>query len=125
MWTSSTECNDITKLRVGHINQPYHRRCTDDNSTRPTNAIDGADDIDDMKHNASDIFLGNTSTNKGYKTDYQSTVSITYPADFNGTTDNNIKMIRVSISDADGNIVTRLDTFSSNIGEIDYYKRTF
>jgi len=125
VWSSNTDCNNITKLRVGHINQPYHRRCRDDNILRPTTTIDAEDDIDDLAHGSSDIYIGDATTNKGYKQSYTSSISITHPADFNGTTDSNIKKITVTISDSSGNIVTKLDTFSSNIGEIDYLKRTF
>ncbi|WP_455757719.1 prepilin-type N-terminal cleavage/methylation domain-containing protein [Sulfurimonas sp.] len=124
VWTSTTDCDNDTKLRPGHINQPYHRRCTDDNSTRPSDIVDGADDLDDMEHTVSDIFIGNATTNKGYKTDYQSTISVDQNASFGGANDTNIKRVRVVISNTGVNIV-QLDTFSCNIGEIDYLKRTF
>ena len=131
IWTSSTDCNNTTKRRPGHINQAYHRRCADDNTTRPSTTM-GLDigespgnknDIDDAVHSSVSALEGSSSAT-GYKVSYNSSVTVTSPSSFGGTSDANIKKITVTISDADGNI-TQLSTFSSNIGEIDYYKRSY
>lgn len=131
IWTSNTDCDPNTKLRPGHVNEPMHRRCLDNNVTRPSAlGSDSADldDIDDnIKSTASTIFLGTAGTKTGYKQDYNSTVDVVYD-DFDPdptfTSNNNIKKVTVTISDADG-VVTVLRAFSANIGEIDYNKRSY
>jgi len=130
VWTANNDCDTNTKLRTGHINQPYHRRCRDDDTARPTLQANfgpeagDLDDLDDLQHGASTIYIGDATTNKGYKENYNSSIIVTSPADLNGTLDVDIKRIRIIISNAGENVV-QLDTFSCNIGEIDYYKRTY
>ena len=49
VWTSSTDCNETTKLRPGHIDQPYHRRCIDNASLRPSSVLTSeSGDLDDL-----------------------------------------------------------------------------
>lgn len=130
-WDS--DCNSSTKLRPGHINQPYHRRCTDA-TTGPTTSFglevsDGGtpDDLDDVSQDPHSIFVNPGGSATGYKNTYDSEFSITY-ADFGDVVagDKSIKRISVTISDSStGDTVTSLSTFSSNIGEIDYYKRSY
>ena len=120
------DCNASTQLRPGHINQMYHRRCLDSNSTlaHDSNASIGTKDVfdlNDAEHGTQDIFIDNngstaTANQTGYKEIYTSEINVTLAAD------NNIKDITVSVSDADGNI-TVLKAKSANVGEIDYYKK--
>lgn len=133
---SNGDCNTTTKLKSGHINQPLHRRCLDNDAIRPTTTlglegaetISNANDIDDAIQATHITIYTDPSDGKssGYKKDYNSDVNVAY-ANF-GTVvaaDKNMKKITVTISDASGNAVTLLNTYSANIGEIDYYKRSY
>lgn len=152
IWTSATDCNDTTKLRPGHIFQPYHRRCLNNKDIRPTDEVDFAnnldneddenssnpdddDDLDDIIKSASTIYDGDPATATGYKLDYNSELNVTY-AGFTGevsddatkeedSSTKNIKKIVIRISNKDGNLITTLSTYSANIGEVDYVKREF
>lgn len=113
----SGDCDASTRLRPGHINQPYHRRCLDSNITGAADVdITGDVSLDEMAQVNQALFLNPTPLAAGYKNSYTSDISVTR----NG----NIKTIVSTIKDA-GNTVTVLRTQSANIGEIDYYKRTF
>lgn len=133
VWDSPTDCSTTTQLRPGHIAQPYHRRCADANATRPTAAfafgpeLSDLDDLDDVNTTDHDIYINPTASLAGYKKIYNSAFSIAYVNfDPNYNANMNIKRIRVTIKDTDSNqTITELNTFSSNIGEIDYYKRTY
>ena len=135
VWSTANDCNNSTKLRPGHIAQPKHRRCTGSNALNPTleasfgpeGDLDDLDDIDQAPHV---IFVnpGGTveGTNSGYKKIYNSELDVSF-AKFDPDYDphnNNIKKITVTISEGT-NPITQLTTFSSNIGEIDYYKRSY
>ncbi|MCX6077810.1 MAG: hypothetical protein NTW78_13115 [Campylobacterales bacterium] len=128
VWTNATDCNSTTKLRAGHINQPLHRKCIDNEVLRPTIAIDGTlNDIDDtIKTTPVSIFTEVSGTSSGYKKEYSSSISVEY-ADFGATTaaSQNMKKVTVSITDSDAKVITLLKTYSANIGEIDYYKRSY
>lgn len=128
IWIDDTDCDNDTKLRIGHINQELHRRCNDNNSTRPTHTkeVETPDDLDDIADSSDKSLVIGDITSSGYKDSYSSKLTVTRDADF-GETDNNpnIKMIRVEVKNSAGSLVTRLDTYSCNIGEIDYYKRDY
>jgi len=111
------DCNETTKLRFGHIAQPYHRRCLDNLATQPFNQKGGVVfDINDATHDWDDIFVNDTTDASGYKQTYQSKVT----SDLDG----NVKKITITVRDEKGDIITVLHSQSANIGEIDYYKRT-
>jgi len=115
------DCNSTTNLRLGHINQPYHRRCLDNNETIAFNLQGGAvSDLNDAAHGSQSIFLNQTPTASGYKDDYNSTLSVSVSA-----ADANVKDINVTVTNTAGKVVTILKAKSANIGEIDYYRRTF
>ena len=136
--SAANDCNSTTNLRVGHINQPKHRVCLNNLTIRPTAAanfgldagelvVADYDDIDDKHGISTSIFIGGApATASGYKSDYKKSISVTYarfdPAIDNGT---NIKKIEATITDANGNRIVLLRTYSANIGEIDYHKRTY
>ena len=130
----NSDCNDTTRLRVGHINQPLHRRCLDSNATNPSLTLgsDGGDrdDIDDNIVSNEAIFIaesGNVASAEGYKKNYNKTINVEY-TNFGVTTaaSKNIKKITVTISDTEDNTtITKLSTYSANIGEVDYYKRSY
>ena len=124
IWLSDSDCNDTTKLRPGHINQALHRRCRDDKTIRPTYTSDTNDnDLDDQNKTDEQLFSDSASSN-AYKKDYTLDVKIDDNATFGGSADENIKKISVAIK-SDAKVVTKLETFSSNIGEIDFYHRSY
>ena len=132
VWISDTDCDNDTKLRVGHIAQKLHRRCNDDNTTRPTYASDSTlNDVDDTNKSDEALFIstGDTTSASGYKKDYLIDVNITKDTDFSGSDSAdikaNIKQIKVTIKDTSGEIITVLYSYACNIGEIDYHKRVF
>jgi len=113
------------RLRPGHIAQPLHRRCLDSNTTPIANESDATfPNINNAAHSGGlDIFDNPIAEDSGYKETYKSDVSVAN-VDENGTTNDNIKKITVTVSNAEGNI-TSLSTYSANIGEFDYFKRMF
>ena len=107
----------------GHINQPLHRRCLDNNGTTPVGVVAGVTSLDSSA-GASSIFLS-SNTADGYKDNYTSTVVVTRGVNFGLILNNqNIKSIVSTISNTSGTIAV-LRTYSANIGEVDYYKRTY
>jgi len=139
IWTSAHDCNSSTKLRPGHIMEQQHRRCLDSNFSliQPTavlgmevNDAGVYDDIDDFNNVSTHIFINNTggsiTSAQGYKEDYTMDINVSYAA-FDTTTaaSKNMKKIDITIKDSDNNITTKLHTYSANIGEVDYYKRSF
>ncbi len=117
------DCNATTKLRPGHINQPFHRRCIEDTTiTIPNNTTGNADfnTLNDFVHTAQSLFIGDAMGTAGYKNmNYTSTLTITPLA-----TDTNIKVLTATIKEGT-NIITVLKTEAANVGEPQYYKRTF
>ena len=110
------------RLRPGHIAQPFHRRCVDGLNVIPLNDSNATYPNLNNAHDVASkvMFTDNDTEVTGYKKTYRSLVSVTQDA-----TDPNIKRIDINITDSDGDLVTRLRMQSANIGEIDYYKRTF
>ncbi len=122
---------DSNRLRPGHINQSYHRKCLDSNTTTAADIndsvyknLDNAEHLDNAGNSVyEDIFLDTTgattaSSASGYKTIYQSKVDV-------NRNDNN-KTITIYIKPkgvADNDFIVKLKLISTNIGEIDYYKR--
>ncbi|MDQ1264604.1 MAG: hypothetical protein QG559_1605 [Campylobacterota bacterium] len=117
-----SDCN--AGLRIGHINQPYHRRCLDSNATGGVNyttAEATGVGLNRSVHAVGDVFDGSAAEAAGYKQKYQSKMEIA-----KGLNNNNIKELTASIYTYDGaTLLTSLKTYSANIGEIDYYKRRF
>ncbi len=109
----------------GHINQPLHRRCLDSSTVTPDDSsttTNIARDLNDIEGTI-DIFQG-TGGASGYKNiSYKATLSITRPANFNGS-NHNIKQVTSTIK-KDGKTIALLRTYSADIGEIDYYKRNY
>lgn len=113
------------RLRLGHIAQPYHRRCLESNSTVAADTNSSLfPNLNNAAHSSEDIFLNPTGSSSGYKDSYKSAVTVTN-VNQSGAADNNIKKITVSITKDDGTPITVLSTYSANVGEIDYYKRRF
>ena len=126
------ECNATTKLRPGHIiSQPLHRRCSaitlvanapDTNITNLNNAAGGPTRI---YVESGSTTPGGIFDSTGYKQDYNSTVIVNQNVRFNGAAYNpNMKRITVTITNGTDTI-TKLITYSANIGEVDYYKRSW
>ncbi len=130
-----------SSYRVGHILQDNHRRFHD--YTSPY-----ANTIGALATNvATPTALNNTgqtnvpfdnplSSATGYKNNYTMDVSVGYISDTPSstfifpnigetTTPTNIRLLTVTIKDSNGNPLTLLRSYSSNIGEFDFAKRRF
>ncbi len=119
---------DAFKLRPGHINQPLHRRCLDNNATTPSGlGSDGGDldDIDDINTSKKDMFIG-TLDEDSYKHAYQSYFNISYATigDIN-VSDRDAKLVEIVVQNDNDENVTVLRSYTLNIGEVDFYKRTY
>ncbi len=120
----SGDCNSITKLRPGHIAQPFHRRCIEDTTiTSPSNITGNSlyKTLNDLEHTSQKLYIGNASRS-GYK-NTNLTISLSVSVD----ADTNIKILTATVKDPTDNnkIVTKLSTQSANVGEPQYYKRMF
>lgn len=113
------DCDPTSRLRDGHINQPYHRRCLDDNGsvTSASNSAGGSFfTLNDANKTDENLTTNNITEAQGYKQAYTSSISVTHAGD--------IKYLESIVKDKDGEIIVRLRKQSANIGEIDYFKRT-
>ncbi|WP_457747658.1 prepilin-type N-terminal cleavage/methylation domain-containing protein [Sulfurimonas sp.] len=116
------------RLLQGHILQPLHRRCLQDNTINvaATSTNNSVYALEDTAHPAQNIFINAASTQQGYKDAYQSTLTVATNASFGSlNNDTNIKEIKVDIYTSKGKLLTSLKTYTTNIGEIDYYKRSY
>ncbi len=117
------DCN-ADRLRLGHINQPFHRRCLDSNAAGGVNYNAGEGTgvgLNRSVHGVQIMFDNPNSEAAGYKRIYRSQMDIAQ-----GLGDNNVKELTVSIFAEDGaTLLTSLRMYSANIGEIDYYRRRF
>jgi len=122
------DCDATTRLRPGHINQPYHRRCLDSNITTSSlgNGDSGESTIDDIDDNIltnQALFTATSSSADAYKDTYKYSVAVS-KSDFGGRVNlNEAKEITVTVFNSDGDTLTQLKSYSFNIGEVDYYKR--
>lgn len=112
------------RRKPGHIS----RRCLEDN----TIGISGLTTTDKyaLEDYAGTKRLANEDTSQsGYKYIYSTEITVSQNANFNGTNNANIKMIQAAIYDVSDAttpiLLTRLRAYSANIGEPDYYKRTY
>ena len=116
----SGDCN-TNRLRPGHINQPFHRRCLDSNSSTGLDLTLNSSivSLDDAKHTSEDIFMNISVDSAGYKQTYKSIIEINRI--------DNIKFIQATITDSKSpaNTLVVLKMQSANIGEIEFYKRRF
>jgi len=110
----------------GHIKQPLHRRCLNDSTIDPKDLAD--DDeiyaLEDLQHSNTTLFAADIQSAQGYKKSYYSSVDINRSTTF-GDDKENTKEIKLTVTDADGNTITILKTYSANIGEVDYFKRVY
>ncbi len=147
IWTSINDCNQTTKRRDGHINQPKHRRCNDNNFSLMQPSMIGfdnddgttVDDLDDLDGSTTLLFTSSSGSSltsvEGYKKSYNRTVNVDYVAfgeqdltilDHPTTKlSRDMKEIKITITDDDGNIVTLLKTYSANIGEVDIHSKVY
>jgi len=115
------------RLRPGHIAQPLHRRCLDSNTTTVSvlgQDANDLDDIDDANTTAKSMFINDATTTTGYKTDYQSDLSITYSNMGGLVNANDAKLIEITVKDGT-TVITKLRSYTLNIGEVDFYKKTY
>lgn len=115
------------RLRPGHIAEALHRRCLNDltQGEADSNSNDNIDAVEDKLHASQTIFLNTDPSASGYKDDYQSILSVTYSPLFAGAHRSNMKKITSTITDSDGKTIIKLSTYVANIGEVDYYKRSY
>ena len=122
----SANCDATSKLMPGHINQPLHRRCLNSSTIQATDATSVAGHtLNDMAHPSQNISINTTSNQAGYKKQYSSTLTVSRPSTFNGLSNPNIKKLIITIQDSNNNDIVLLNTYSANIGEVDFYKRTY
>lgn len=112
----SNASNPRYGLAPGHIAQPYHRRCLENSAIAPADSNSALfPNLDNAEHADQLMFTDNTTDAVGYKEDYHSTVDVTRT--------NDTKVITVTVTTSGGDLITRLRTYSANIGEVDFYKR--
>ncbi len=119
---------DTNRQRGGHINQPLHRRCLDSAMTgvSSSNSNDAIDALEDMVRTDEKIFINApTGTASGYKDVYTYSLSVSPSATFGTISGPDIKEITISIKDSVPNTIVKLKTYSCNIGEVDYYSRSY
>jgi len=128
--TGAGDCNTTDGQRQGYIPQEKHRKCLSDLTIRPSTTAnlgsDGGDldDLDDLIESNVNLF-SDVAKADAYKKVYTSSIAVSY-ANFGTITaaSQNIKQITATISDSQGP-VTSLNAYSANIGEVDYFRRTF
>jgi len=125
------EANQLSsryRLRPGHIIDAYHRHCLSNLAQIAANAKTNpaVDAVEDSEHAYQSIFLNPTPSQSGYKDDYQSELNVSYSPSFAGANRQNLKKITVTIKKSDGNTpIISLSTYVANIGEVDFYKRSY
>ena len=106
------------RLRPGHIAQPLHRRCLDSATIAVVNVADNIYvNLDNAVYTNRHMFLSTNPQASGYKDNYKSSLFVEQI--------NDIKYMQIEVTNSKGEVVTILKMQSANIGEIDYYKRTF
>ncbi|MDK9693180.1 MAG: type II secretion system GspH family protein [Sulfurimonas sp.] len=117
------DCN-ATRLKAGHILQPFHRRCLDSNVVTGVNYVDANTSTECFSlnrsvHAASDmLYTDINATAAGYKQKYKSEMTIS-------KINNNVKELNCTVTDENNDTLTLLRLFAANIGEADYFKRRF
>ncbi len=142
--------NGATDFRVGHFPGEMRRRLTPNSNARNASAIGGAAGTNMGAFDGTNVQIGAANATQGYKKVYRLTTAVTYigdganyntPAntniayDFNstdiggggGTT--NVKMVEVTTEEQDPTgawiEIIKLSSFSSNIGEAEFFKRRY
>ena len=115
------------RQKIGHINQPLHRRCLDSSSISIaySNSNNLVDALEDMQKSNQALFTTNTPSVTGYKNSYNVNLSVTPNANFESVNNINMKKITLNINDSNGKLITSLVTYSANIGEVDYFKKVY
>ena len=139
---------NVTDYRRGHFQQALHRKMTPQSAQRSATTAGGLgddggdrDDIDDFE---GEITLITETGERGYKKNYRingfvdyvsdatdySASSVNFDYSISGLgSDTNIKMVQITVEEelpsGSYSEVLRLRSYSSNIGETDYHKRTY
>lgn len=114
-----------TGARNGLISEKLHRRCLNTNAAVSNSSTnDDVKALDDAEHGATLIFT-NAPDAAGYKEPYESTLSVAHSDFAVAGNSADIKKITISVYDENSKLVTQLNTYSANIGEVDYHKRSF
>ena len=118
------DCNSTTHLRPGHIDQEKHRKCnsaTDIYANSPIGTDIPNFSLEDTIHQSTSIYSSSSTTiasKDGYKKTYNSSVGVAIESA-------GIKKITVTIDDASGNTITSLSAYACNIGEVDFYHKSY
>jgi len=118
------DCDAITKKRPGHA----ARSCLNDLTIVAPHNASSTDvaTIHDITGAKNLFIIAATDNGSGYKQQYQITLAINNPSSFGSLVNNDsIKRVSASVSDADGNLITQLYSYTFNIGEIEPIKRSF
>ncbi len=122
----ASPCDADRRLRPGHVNQPYHRRCLDSSAITPAGTSSTI--FPNLNNLVDRVLFENEATeglrDAGYKGSYNTIVNISNINE-TGAADNDVKKITITVTDSEDVNITVLSTYSANIGEIDYYKRRF
>lgn len=118
---------DANRLRPGHINQSLHRRCLDTTvGAANSNTNNAVDALEDMEKSDEELFINATSGSaSGYKDTYTYTLDVSPNALFNGATNGDIKQVTIDVKNSSSKTIVKLKTYSCNIGEVDYYSRSY
>lgn len=129
VYTSDAEVNTaINNQRTGNIRILYENNTTLRPSVSGLDSgeitINDADDIDDYKTNNT-VVVSAAGSAAGYKDLYKKTITIDANQSF-GTLNNdpNIKKITIEIKNSHGELLTKLYTYSMNIGNASSLFRT-
>ncbi len=147
--TKTLECREIngTRMRRGHFQEDYRRKCYNEerNATAPANlGSDGGDmdDIDDINYKYTSLLSGTDNNESDYKQNYKIQISVVYVEDdlSNGNDYNDteiegvvntflinkptsIKMIETTISSDTSDTKVVLRSFAANVGEVRYFSK--
>ena len=106
------------RLKIGHIPQPFHRRCVNAVNGVAANSNDPAWPSLNSAVHVSQNMMSNAVTNAyGYKKGYNSTLVVGIAG--------NIKTITVNVFRPDATLVTSLSMQSANIGSVEPWKVRF
>ncbi len=132
-----------SSFRIGHVRQDLHRRFHENNTFAFFNVSNlvGNDDftIIGMEEMAQlNIPLSGLAGSGTYKDNYTMNVAVNYISDADPAANtpfilqtatianpSNIRMVTVSIRDGNAATIATLRAYATNIGEVDYFKRTY
>lgn len=121
----TSSCDPTTRLKAGHIAQPFHRRCTNEITTDQNSSGSGDEEnIYNMLKTKEELFYNPTPNASGYKQSYKATIAISNKDLDSNTTNSEMRKIDATIYDKDGSQeLVKLSTFVANIGDAEFYHK--